>query len=186
MIKRWLMLATLFGTSVAPSMAGAQEVGVRSAERLEARANALTASLTGSDHRKRAELLREAAQLRPAADPKGIDDLMQAGDVYRAWGDLGEAYVVALQAFDRAIAAGEVYRAARAVLDAGELALLQSDVPRAERHIDRARLLMLTPALSGAQRQELQDAVDAARETVAERRRGEPPVTAPPAPRGSR
>jgi hypothetical protein len=121
-------------------------VDVERARRLEGEASALTSDLRSFG--KAARLLREAASLRPLADPMAIANLARAGRLQFYRKDLRGAYASLVEGAERAFRTGDVLNAAHAYLDAAIVAIERKDGPSALRDIERARLLSYSPYLS--------------------------------------
>ncbi len=99
-----------------------------------------------------AELYQQAAALRPADDPTGVQDLLVAGGAYRWTGHKRMARQVYVQAAERALSMGDVDVGARAFLLAAVVAYEQKDVAGASELNARARLLAASPLLTDGQR----------------------------------
>lgn len=109
-----------------------------------------------SKWRKAARLRTNAAALRPAEDPKAIFSLYRAAHDRYYTGDAAGSRKLMAQSAERALAIGDVVRAATAFTEAAYIASGLRDYPRAREYARRSRLLALSPMLSEAQRSQLQ------------------------------
>jgi hypothetical protein len=99
-----------------------------------------------------AGLFEQAAALRAAEDPTGVQDLLVAAGAYRWSGHKRTARAVYVQAAERALAMGDVDTGARAFLLAAIVAQEQKDLAAAKELNGRARLLAASPLLTDGQR----------------------------------
>ena len=153
--SRTISVLAVLAATVVPSIAFAQ-TNVKSApaapafQAVERQANVLLDQ--PRQWVQAAGLYRQAAALRPAGDPLGVQDLLVAGGAYRWSGHKGTAREVYVQAAERALAMGDVDTAARAILLAAVVANEQKNYPVANELNTRARLLASSPLLSDGQR----------------------------------
>ncbi len=152
------VLAVIVAAGIVPSFARAQ-TSVKSAppapafQKVEKQANMLL-----DQPRKwtqAAALYEQAAALRPAGDPTGVQDLVVAAGAYRWSGHKGMAREVYVQAGERALAMGDVDNAARCFLLAAVVANEQKNYAVANDLNARARLLASSPLLSAGQRRNI-------------------------------
>lgn len=123
------------------------------AERLEARAEALKDRV---DRRARAaQLYRQAADLRPADDPRRVTNLRHAARMNFYAGRVEAAIRDAHDASQAALRQGDLMEAAHAYLDAAWLAAGEGQVERAEGWVEEARILATSPLLAEAQQEEI-------------------------------
>ncbi|MBI4539078.1 MAG: hypothetical protein HY704_06160 [Gemmatimonadetes bacterium] len=115
------------------------------------------AKLQGKSHRwgYAASLYRRAAELRQPGDPQAVHDLADAARFYYYVRDLRNAIEAMEQAAERALADGDVVRAAHLFVDAGWLAQRSRNPDRARSFVARARTLSESPLLSSNQRAEI-------------------------------
>lgn len=99
-----------------------------------------------------AELYVQAAQLRTADDPRGVDDLILAAAAYRWSGKRTPARTTFVAAGERALSLGDVVRAADAFLTAAVIANEQKDLAAAWQLKGRAERLAQSPLLTDGQR----------------------------------
>ena len=153
--SRTISVLAVVAATVVPSLAFAQ-TSVKSApaapafQAVERQANVLLDQ--PRQWVQAAGLYQQAAALRPASDPLGVQDLLVAGGAYRWSGRKGTAREVYVQAAERALAMGDVDTAARAFLLAAVVANEQKNFPIANELNARARLLASSPLLSDGQR----------------------------------
>lgn len=103
------------------------------------------------DVKKAARLMREAASLRPTADPAGVHDLITAGHLYYYARDFRRAREAMVDAAERASGMGDLVRAADSWINAAHLSARLKDVPAARTYHERARTLAASPLLSATQ-----------------------------------
>ncbi len=99
-----------------------------------------------------ADLYAQAAQVRTADDPRGVDDLVLAAAGYRWAGKRTPARATYVAAAERALGLGDVVRAADAFLCAAVIANEQKDLPAAWELKARAERLAQSPLLTDGQR----------------------------------
>src|SRR5690606_1956709 len=136
-------------TSFVPTVAFAQQASIGVAGQAAAnavRADALTDKARSLyDNPKRwsdaAALHRKAAELRPAGDPRGVEDLVMAGRLLYYLEQLTPARMTMIEAADGGLAAGEVGRAANLYLDAAVIARRQALEGKVQELTGRAELL---------------------------------------------
>lgn len=124
------------------------------------RARALEAEARGlSDQMKRraraARLYRQAADLRPAHDPKKVENLRHASRMNFYAGRTDAAIRDAHDASQVALRQGDLVEAAHAYLDAAWLAAREGQAERAEQWVEEARLLSTSPLLAQGQQEEI-------------------------------
>jgi hypothetical protein len=105
--------------------------------------------------RTAANLRREAAALRTADDPKGALSLYWAARDRYYTGDERGGRDLMVQSADRAMAIGDVVRAATAYTEAAYISSELRDVVSAREYATKARLLALSPVLTDAQREQI-------------------------------
>jgi hypothetical protein len=145
-------------TIAAPSAARAQKVldavhvtaPVTRADTLEQRAQALYAS--PSKWRQAAYLHQLAADARDAKDPRGVEDLILAANLFYHIGDLSAARNTMSRAGARAEARGDLVRAAIAYVDAGYVALEQHNEDKARALAKKVGDLADSPLIGDDQR----------------------------------
>lgn len=103
-----------------------------------------------------ASLYRQAAEMRAAADPVGVVDLVRAGRLSFYEGDESQAVRDFRNAGQRALAIGDVVSAINAFVDAAWVADRQGDNADAHDYLGRAQLLANSPLLGESERQLLQ------------------------------
>ncbi len=99
-----------------------------------------------------ADLFAQAAQIRSADDPRAVDDLIIAAAAYRWAGKRTPARETYVSAGERALALGDVVRAADAFLCGAVIANEQKDTPAAWELKGRAERLAQSPLLTEGQR----------------------------------
>ncbi len=99
-----------------------------------------------------ADLFAQAAQIRTADDPRGVDDLILAAAAYRWAGKQSPARATYIAAGERALGLGDVVRAADAFLSAALIANEQKDLAAAWQLKGRAERLAQSPLLTDGQR----------------------------------
>ncbi len=99
-----------------------------------------------------ADLFLQAAQIRTADDPRGVDDLILAAGGYRWSGKRSPARAAYVAAGERALALGDVVRAADAFLTAALIANEQKDLAAAWQLKGHAERLAQSPLLTDGQR----------------------------------
>jgi len=137
-------LATIFIAGLLIPTAGrAQTVDPSEAQRLEQKA----VSFRIDEFAKVADVLVKAASLRSETDPVGVADLLQAAMAYYGGGKPDRARQTFVQAADRALAMGDVVRAASGYLRAAIIANQQRD-PERDALIAKANRLAASPLLT--------------------------------------
>ena len=153
------LAAILAAGVVLPSTAAGQDargtssLDLAAAERLEAQAaqpNTLARHWVDAG-----DALVQAAKLRPATDPRALDDLMGAASAYRVAGRLTAARRTVLDAARQAVRQGDVDRAAHAYLAAGSLSLERREEEAARTCFERAGRLAASPQLTDSQKRTL-------------------------------
>lgn len=102
-----------------------------------------------------ADLFVQAAQIRTADDPRGVDDLVLAAAGYRWVGKRSPARATYVAAAERALALGDIVRAADAFLCAAVIAHEQKDLATAWELKGRAERLAQSPLLAEGQRRQI-------------------------------
>lgn len=102
-----------------------------------------------------ARLYKDAAKLKPRDDPGAVDDMMLAANLLFVANRPLEARRTLEDAGERALAAGDVERGARAFIEAAFIADKQGNKAETTRLGHRAELLSVSPQLTPAQRQEI-------------------------------
>ncbi len=150
--------ALLVAGCVVPSIVSAQTT---TPEKLEARAKAYLNSGRGVG--KAAGLFAKASHFRSPTDPIGVGDMIAAASGYYYSGQPVKAREISEQAGERALAMGDVDRAAHAFLFAAIVANQQGDVEGRDELIARANGLAASPLLSPAQRYAIQAQFESAK-----------------------
>jgi len=141
---------------VLPRVAGAQTVRAKSAPAvspvvdLETRARVLID--TPKKWPEAARMLEEAAGLRAADDARAVDDLIIAAAAHRWAHERAAGRATYVAAGERALALGDVVRAAHAFLCAAVIAHEQKDEAGAWALKGRAERLAQSPLLTDSQR----------------------------------
>ena len=130
---------------------------VAAAERLEQRAVELYAQPQRAD--EAARLQQRSASLRDADDPKAIASLEMAARLFDYAHRPTEACRVMEQAAERALAMGDVIRAADAYLDAAAIAQEQHSQAQVNRLGRKALLLASSPILTSDERAGIVDRI---------------------------
>ncbi len=155
-LKLSALAAVVAATILLPRTGGAQAICSKSAPApspalaLEARARPMM-----DQPKKWAEfagLMAEAAQIRTLEDPRGVDDLIMAAAAYRWAGKRTAARTNYVAAGERALALGDVVRAADSFLCAAVIANEQKDLAAAWELKGRAERLAQSPLLTEGQR----------------------------------
>ncbi len=102
-----------------------------------------------------ADLFVQAAQIRTADDPRGVDDLVLAAAGYRWAGKRSPARTTYVAAAERALALGDIVRAADAFTCAAVIAYEQKDLATAWELKGRAERLAQSPLLTEGQRRQI-------------------------------
>jgi hypothetical protein len=105
--------------------------------------------------RKAASLRKEAAALRAADDPKGSLSLYWAARDRYYTGDEAGGRELMVESAERALAIGDIVQAATAFTEAAYIASGLRDLPSAREYVAKARLLVHSPMLTEAQREQL-------------------------------
>ena len=143
-------LAVLALTVAAPVAAQDREATLDEIEKIEAKA---FAHLKDADSWNRAaSMFRRAAALRPAGDPRAVQDLLRAGRLAFYEGHERKAVSDFEGAGERALERGDVITAANAFVDAAWVARSNRDAVRASSLLGRARLLARSPLLENDER----------------------------------
>ncbi|HEX9107730.1 MAG TPA: hypothetical protein VF832_10890 [Longimicrobiales bacterium] len=121
-------------------------------EAMESRAESLLAQR--QDLHRGAKLLVQAAALRGETDPVGVSDLLFAAGAFYADGKRTQGRETYVQAAERALAMGDVPRAAIGYVRAALIANEQRDPVRDEL-IHKANRLAASPFVSETQRQSI-------------------------------
>ena len=155
---RFRKMATLFAVGALASVLGtadldAQEVDTRRAAVLEAEADALLADQGG--WKKAAELLQDAAELRPEGDAQARKDLFRAARLTYYRGAENRAVNQLEGLADRALAEGDVLTAAQALADAAWIANEAGMDGRTLEFSERVQKLALSPYLTDRDREQL-------------------------------
>lgn len=120
---------------------------------------ALRAQANQSDWETAGQLFVAEADLRPAADPGAVDVLILAGNLFYAADLPLRAREVLEAAGERAEAAGDLMRAARAYLDAATVAEQEGEDATVRRLVERVDTLSESSLLSEAQRAQIRQRV---------------------------
>ena len=142
-----------------PVAVSAQGTSVKStpsftaAEQLEA--IALQTKTQDSDWIRTAQVLEQAAKLRPARDAQAVADLISAASAYKIAGKLTPARWAAQDAAKRAFKIGDVYTAAVAYIAAVRLSVDLNDPDGASLNMEHAKQLAESPKLTPAQKRSL-------------------------------
>jgi hypothetical protein len=105
--------------------------------------------------RKAATLRQEAAALRTVDDPKGSLSLYWAARDRYYTGDEAGGRELMVQSAERALVIGDIVHAATAFTEAAYIAAGLSDLASAREYVAKARLLLHSPTLTEAQREQL-------------------------------
>jgi hypothetical protein len=104
---------------------------------------------------KAASLRQEAASLRTADDPKGSLSLYWAARDRYYTGDEAGSRELMVQSAERAFAIGDIVQAATSFTEAAYIAAELRDFHSAREYVAKARLLVHSPMLTEAQREQL-------------------------------
>lgn len=110
---------------------------------------------TDGRYTEAARLYKDAAKLRPRDDPGAVDNMMLAANLLFVANRPLEARRMLEDAAERALAAGDVERGARAFIEAAFIADKQGNKAETSRLGHRAEMLSVSPQLTPAQRQEI-------------------------------
>lgn len=110
-------------------------------------------------HAEAAGLLRREADLRQSDDPLGVDALVLCGKLYYYVGELTLSRNALQDAAGRALAMGDVVRAAHAFVDASFIAGKQGRGRAVGELAGRARVLARSPLLTSGQRLAIEERV---------------------------
>ena len=107
---------------------------------------------TPARHAEAAELLCREADLRPSEDPRGIEAELLCGKLYYYAGELSLSRRALEDGAERALAVGDVIRAAHAYMDASLIAERQGRSRKVVVLAGQARMLARSPLLTPGQR----------------------------------
>ncbi|MEZ4416536.1 MAG: hypothetical protein R3E10_12385 [Gemmatimonadota bacterium] len=155
--KRWTFGLIMTGLSAlaGPGGLSAQDTSIGHAASLEAEAGSLIDQMKAWDDA--ADLLREAAALRPIGDPVAVQNLVQAAKLSFYTGDEREALNGMEAAGERALNEGDVLTAATAFADAAWIASDEGLGERALKLAARAQRLAFSPLIGNADRVRLRE-----------------------------
>ena len=142
-----------------PVAVSAQGTSVKStpsftaAEQLES--IALQTKTQDSDWIQTAQVLEQAARLRPANDAQAVTDLFVAAGAYKTGGNTISARWAAQDAAKRAYKDGDVYRAAVAYIAAVRLSIELHDPDGAFFNMEHAKRLAGSPRLTAQQKRDI-------------------------------
>ena len=114
---------------------------------------------TPNRHAEAAQLLCREADVRPIEDPKGVEAALLCGKLYYYVEELGLSRDALENAAQRALALGDVVRAAHALVDASLLAERQSKSRAVVALAGRARMLARSPLLTPGQRLAIEERI---------------------------
>ncbi|HYO47002.1 MAG TPA: hypothetical protein VEY33_09990 [Gemmatimonadota bacterium] len=146
-----LFLGALLGTETATAQTSPTP------EELHAAAERLFP--TPSRHAKAAGLLCREADLRSGDDPNGVQALLLCGKLYYYAGELAQSRYALEDAARRALAIGDVVRAAHAFMDASFIAGRQGKSQAVGELAGKARMLAGSPLLTPGQRLAIEERV---------------------------
>lgn len=132
------------------SFARGQATTPATAEQVERKAIALYANPDRAE--EAAQLQRQAASLRAPEDPKGVTSLVMAARLFSYAHHLPAACRTMEAAGDRALAMGDVVKAAQAYVDAAFIAQEQGSGTQVKRLAKKAVLLTVSPLLRADER----------------------------------
>lgn len=158
MLTVLLLFAPVALNAQAPASETVSERDIPRAEALEIDAQRWMMNFV--DAKKAAGLLRQAASLRPAEDPTGIQDLITAGHLYYYVRDFDRSRDAMADAGDRAWRAGDLMQAANSWINAAHLSVRLNDAEGARSFSERARLVSTSPLLSAVQVSHIQARLD--------------------------
>lgn len=104
-------------------------------------------------------MLCREADLRSGDDPKGVQALLLCGKLYYYAGELTQSGYALEDAGRRALAIGDVVRAAHAFMDASFIATRQGKSRAAGELTGKARMLAGSPLLSSGQRLAIEERI---------------------------
>jgi hypothetical protein len=157
---RWFAASCVFTIAAAGTL-HAQQIGFATKRTaappdpavIEAQAKALHDQ--PRQYRRAAELYLQASDLRLASEPERVKNRKMAAQLFFYSGNVARARVVMEEAADAALAAGDIVTAAHTFLDASVLARGDNSDNDANRLARKAELLMKSPLVSTAHRQEV-------------------------------
>ena len=114
---------------------------------------------TPNRHAEAAGLLCREASLRSGEDPKGVEALLLCGKIYYYSGELTQSRYALEDAARRALAIGDVVRAAHAFMDASFIAERQGKSRAAGELTGKARMLAASPLLTSGQRLAIEERI---------------------------
>lgn len=132
-----------------------QDTSLAHAARIEAEAESMLGHM--KEWKNAAELLRQAAALRPEGDPAAVKNLLQAAKLTYYGGDEDGALREFERIGERALNEGDVLTAANVFADAAWIASDRNQPGKALELAARVERLAFSPLLNDAQRTQLRD-----------------------------